>query len=155
MSINTVSISGNLTRDAELKVTKSGTYTLTGSVAVNDRVKDAQGNWTDKPNFVDWVLFGHRAEKIAGYLTKGLKVAITGRLSYSSWTDQKSQQKRSKLEVVVTEIEFFRPSNVVMDAATATQAAQYPYQQAAQQQMQQPYQQAPQQMQAQMSMNYQ
>lgn len=128
MSINTVSISGNLTRDAELKSTKSGTLTLTGSVAVNDRVKDAQGNWTDKPNFVDWVLFGPRAEKIVGYLTKGTKVAITGRLSYSSWTDQQTQKKRSKLEVVVTEIEFFRPSNVIMDAATATRDVQ-PYQQ--------------------------
>ena len=143
MSINTVSISGNLTRDAELKSTKSGTLTLTGSVAVNDRVKDAQGNWTDKPNFVDWVLFGPRAEKIVGYLTKGTKVAITGRLSYSSWTDQQTNKKRSKLEVVVTEIEFFRPSNVIMDAATAQQAAQPPYQQMQQryQQMQQSYQQ--------------
>ncbi|MBR3160671.1 MAG: single-stranded DNA-binding protein, partial [Atopobiaceae bacterium] len=72
---------------------------------------------------------------IAGYLTKGTKVAITGRLSYSSWTDKQSNQKRSKLEVIVTEVEFFRPSNVVMDAPTAQQAAQqvpqqpYPQQQ--------------------------
>lgn len=118
MSINIVSISGNLTRDADLKVTQSGTSILTGSVAVNDRVKQGE-QWVDHPDFVDWVLFGPRAEKIAGYLTKGTKVAITGRLSYSSWTDQKSNQKRSKLEVIVTEIEFFRPSNVVMDAPTA------------------------------------
>lgn len=139
MSINIVNISGNLTRDADLKVTKSGTPTLSGSIAVNDRVKDAQGKWTDKPNYVDWVLFGPRAEKIAGFLTKGTKVAIMGRLSYSSWTDQQTQKKRSKLEVVVTEIEFFRPSNVIMDAATAQQAAQQ-QQQMQQQQMQQPYQ---------------
>ena len=152
MSINVVSISGNLTRDAELKATKSGTLTLTGSIAVNDRVKDAQGNWTDKPNFVDWVLFGPRAEKIVGYLTKGTKVAIVGRLSYSSWTDQQTNKKRSKLEVVVTEIEFFRPSNVVMDAPTAVQAAKQPPQPLT---PANPYQQAPQQMQAQMSMNYQ
>lgn len=126
MSINIVSISGNLTRDADLKVTQSGTPVLSGSVAVNERVKQGD-QWTDKPNYVDWVLFGPRAEKIAGYLTKGTKVAITGRLSYSSWTDKQSNQKRSKLEVIVTEIEFFRPSNVVMDAAIAQQAAQQPY----------------------------
>lgn len=123
MSINVVSISGNLTRDADLKVTQSGTPVLSGSVAVNERVKQGD-QWVDKPNFIDWVLFGPRAEKIAGYLTKGTKVAITGRLSYSSWTDKQTNQKRGKLEVVVTEIEFFRPSNVVMDAPTAQQAAQ-------------------------------
>lgn len=134
MSINIVSISGNLTRDADLKVTQSGTSVLSGTVAVNERVKQGD-QWVDKPNFVDWVLFGARAEKIAGYLTKGTKVGITGRLSYSSWTDKQSNQKRSKLEVIVTEVEFFRPSNVVMDAPTAQQAAQqvpqqpYPQQQ--------------------------
>lgn len=122
MSINSVSISGNLTRDAELKVTASGTPVLSGSVAVNERVKDASGNWTDKPNFIDWVLFGARAEKIAGFLTKGTKIALFGRLSYSAWTD-KQGNKRSKLEVVVTELEFFRPSNTIMDAPTATAAA--------------------------------
>lgn len=134
MSINIVSISGNLTRDAELKVTQGGTPVLSGSVAVNERVKQGD-QWTDKPNFVDWVLFGPRAEKIAGYLTKGTKVAIMGRLSYSSWTDKQTNQKRSKLEVVVTEVEFFRPYNVVMDATTAQQAAQ--------QVPQQPYPQQP------------
>lgn len=151
MSINIVSISGNLTRDAELKKltgAKGDTFILSGSVAVNERVKQGD-QWTDKPNFVDWVLFGPRAEKIAGYLTKGTKVAITGRLSYSSW--ERNGEKRSKLEVIVTEIEFFRPSNVVMDAHTAQQAAQpivpqqpYPQQQLPQMppQPQQPYQQA-------------
>lgn len=140
MSINIVSISGNLTRDADLKVTQSGTPVLSGSVAVNERVKQGD-QWVDKPNYVDWVLFGPRAEKIVGYLTKGTKVAITGRLSYSSWTDKQSNQKRSKLEVVVTEIEFFRPANVVMDATTAQQAAQQMPQQTYQQQMNAYYQQ--------------
>lgn len=121
MSINSVSISGNLTRDAELKVTQSGTPFLSGSVAVNERVKDSQGNWTDKPNYVDWVLFGARAEKVAGFLTKGTKVALFGSLSYSSWED-KQGNKRSKLEVVVRELEFFRASNQIMDAPTAVGA---------------------------------
>ena len=136
MSINIVSISGNLTRDADLKVTQGGTPVLSGTGAVNERVKQGD-QWVDKPNFVDWVLFGPRAEKIAGYLTKGIKVAIMGRLSYSSWTDTKTNQKRSKLEVVVTEVEFCRPSNVVMDAPTAQQAAQQVPQQPYPQQQQQ------------------
>lgn len=128
MSINSVSISGNLTRDAELKVTQSGTPILSGSIAVNERVKDAQGNWTDKPNYVDWVLFGARAEKVAGFLTKGTKVALFGSLSYSSWED-KQGNKRSKLEVIVRELEFFRASNQIMDAPTAVGAGYQAHQQ--------------------------
>lgn len=128
MSINSVSISGNLTRDAELKVTQGGTPVLSGSVAVNERVKGADGNWTDKPNYVDWVLFGARAEKVAGFLTKGTKVALFGSLSYSSWED-KQGNKRSKLEVIVRELEFFRPSNVVMDASAAVGAGYQAHQQ--------------------------
>lgn len=128
MSINSVSISGNLTRDAELKVTQGGTPVLSGSIAVNERVKGADGNWTDKTNYVDWVLFGARAEKVAGFLTKGAKVALYGSLSYSAWTD-KQGNKRSKLEVIVRELEFFRPSNVVMDAPTAVGAGYAAHQQ--------------------------
>lgn len=122
MSINSVTISGNLTRDAELIATKSGLSMLSGSVAVNERVKDDAGQWTDKANFVDFVMFGERVEKIAGYMTKGVKVCLQGALSYSAWTDKKGN-KRSKLSVIVREVEFFRPSKVVMDKPTAEQAA--------------------------------
>lgn len=149
MAINSVSLSGNLSRDAELKQTKSG-HLLSGTIVVNERFKNAQGEWEDKPCFVDFTLFGPRAEKIVGYLTKGTKVALTGALTYDQWTD-KQNNKRSKLSVIVREIEFFRPSNVVMDAQTAMQAAQpqqpyqpqpqQPYQQQYQPQPQQPYQQ--------------
>ncbi len=104
MSINRVEISGNLTRDAELR--GQGTVCALG-VAVNDRRKNPQTDeWEDVPNFVDCVLFGSRAEKMQPYLTKGSKVAIAGRLRYSTWEDQASGQQRSRLEVVVDEIEF-------------------------------------------------
>ena len=148
MAINSVSLSGNLSHDCELKQTKSG-HLLSGTVVVNERFKNAQGEWEDKPCFVDFTLFGARAEKIVGYLTKGTKVAITGSLTYDRWTD-KQNNKRSKLSVIVREIEFFRPSNVVMDAQTAMQVAQpqQPYQQMPQT-YQQPYQTQPQQYQPQ------
>lgn len=107
MSINRVMISGNLTRDAELRTTQSGTFVLGFGVAVNERRKNAQtGQWEDHPNFVDCTMFGTRAEKIAPYLVKGTKVAIEGRLRFSSWEDRGSGQKRSKLDVVVDEVEF-------------------------------------------------
>ena len=107
MSINKVMITGNLTRDAELRTTPSGTSILNIGVAVNERRKSAQtGEWEDYPNFVDCTLFGRRAESLAQYLTKGTKVAIEGRLHYSSWEDRNSGQKRSKLDVTIDEIEF-------------------------------------------------
>ena len=105
MSINRVMISGNLTRDAELRSTQSGTSMLGMGIAVNDRRKNQKtGEWEDYPNFVDCTMFGTRAEKLQPYLTRGTKVAIEGKLSYRSW--EKDGQRRSKLEVIVDEIEF-------------------------------------------------
>lgn len=105
MSINRVSISGNLTRDGELRTTPGGTDVLSLGVAVNDRAKNQQtGQWEDRPNFVDCVMFGNRAQSLAPYLSKGSKVAIEGKLRWSQW--EKDGAKRSKLEVIVDEIEF-------------------------------------------------
>ncbi len=105
MSINRVNISGNLTRDPELRQTQGGMAILNIGVAVNDRRKNAQtGEWEDVPNFVDCVVFGSRAEKLAQFLSKGSKVAIEGKLRWSQW--EKDGAKRSKLEVIVDEIEF-------------------------------------------------
>lgn len=106
MSINRVNISGNLTRDPELRTTQSGSSILGFGVAVNDRRRNQQtGEWEDVPNFVDCVVFGSRAESLGKFIQKGSKVAIEGKLRYSSW-EAKDGSKRSKLEVVVDEIEF-------------------------------------------------
>ncbi|OUO19222.1 single-stranded DNA-binding protein [Collinsella sp. An307] len=105
MSINRVNISGNLTRDPEVRMTSGGTQVLSFGVAVNDRRRNPQtGEWEDYPNFVDCTMFGSRAEAVSRYLAKGSKVAIEGKLRYSSW--ERDGQRRSKLEVIVDEIEF-------------------------------------------------
>lgn len=106
MSINRVNISGNLTRDPELRMTGGGTAVLDMGVAVNERRKNPQtGEWEDRPNFIDCTMFGSRAEAVSRFLSKGSKVAIEGRLRWSSW-QAKDGTKRSKIEVVVDEIEF-------------------------------------------------
>ena len=110
MSINRVIMTGNLTRDPELRRTSGGLPVLGFGVAVNDRRKNADGQWEDYPNFVDCTLFGARAESIERHLGKGTKVAIEGKLRWSQW-ETKDGQKRSKLEVVVDEIEFMSKSN--------------------------------------------
>ena len=85
MSINRVNITGNLTRDPELRATAGGTQVLSFGVAVNDRRRNPQtGEWEDYPNFVDCTMFGTRAEAVSRFLAKGNKVAIEGKLRYSS-----------------------------------------------------------------------
>ena len=99
MSINRVIISGNLTRDPELRQTQSGMAVLSFGVAVNDRRKNpSTGEWEDYPNFVDCTMFGARANSLAQYLSKGTKVSIEGKLRWSQW--ERDGQKRSKLEVI-------------------------------------------------------
>lgn len=105
MSINRVVISGNLTRDPELRRTQSGMAILSFGVAVNDRRRNPQtGEWEDYANFVDCTLFGNRGEALSNILTKGMKVGIEGKLRWSSW--ERDGQKRSKLEVIVDEVDL-------------------------------------------------
>lgn len=81
MSINKVLISGNLTRDPEVRSTAGGMCVMQFGVAVNERRKNNQtGEWEDYPNFIDCTLFGKRAESLSRILAKGAKVAIEGKL---------------------------------------------------------------------------
>ena len=106
MSINKVVVSGNLTRDPELRSTPSGTAVLALGIAVNDRRKNQEtGQWEDVPNFFDVSVFGPRAEALSRFLSKGSKVAIEGRLRWHSWETPQGD-KRSKVDIVADEIEF-------------------------------------------------
>ena len=102
-SINIVAISGNLTRDPELRMTPGGTQVLNFGVAVDDRTKNQQtGEWEDRPNFIDCVLFGNRADALSRILRNGIKVAVSGSLRWSQWG--RDGQKRSKVEVVADKV---------------------------------------------------
>lgn len=104
--LNTVSIGGNLCRDAELRATASGMAVLTFSVAVNESRKNQQtGEYEVYPNYVDCTMLGRRAESVSRYLTKGTYVALTGRLHQNRWQN-KDGQNRSKLEVTADNIHF-------------------------------------------------
>lgn len=119
MTINVVSLAGNVTRDAELKRTTAGSSVLVFTLAVNEHFKNnSTGTWDKRPNFFDCVMFGPRAEKLAQYITKGAKLAITGRLRYRAW-ETDGGGKRSKVEVVVEEVELMS-----RDAAPQQQAPQ-------------------------------
>lgn len=163
MSINRVNISGNLSRDPELRQTQGGSAILSFGVAVNDRRKNPQtGQYEDYPNWVDCAVFGNRATALAPRLSKGMKVAIEGKLRWSQW--EHNGEKRSKLEVIVDEIEFLsgggqqgaqRQTNAYRQSPQSAPQAQYspqipqgyaqyaPQQQAPQMAPQQPMQQMP------------
>jgi single-strand DNA-binding protein len=105
MSINRWIGSGNLTRDPELRVTGSGMQVLKFGLAVNDRRKNSNGEWEDVPNFVDITVFGNRAESLAKFLAKGMKVTVEGKLRWSQWQTD-GGEKRSKLEIVADDVEL-------------------------------------------------
>lgn len=104
MSINRVAVSGNLTRDPELRMAGT-TPVLQMGIAVNDRKKNAStGEWEDVPNYFDVAVWGARGESLSRFLAKGMKVCVAGKLRWSQW--EKDGAKRSKVEIVADEVEF-------------------------------------------------
>lgn len=101
--LNSVTLGGNLAKDSELRATQTSAV-LSFTVCVNSSQKEGDG-YVDVPNFVDCVIYGARGESLARYLTKGTYVALTGRIAQRRW-ETKDGQRRSKLEVIVSEIHF-------------------------------------------------
>lgn len=107
MSINKCFLAGNITADPQLRTTPGGMAILEFGLAVNERRRNQQtGEWEERPNFFNLKLFANRAEALSRILTKGMHVSIEGRLHWDSWEDKDTGQKRSKVEVIVDEIEL-------------------------------------------------
>lgn len=124
MSVNQVAVTGNLTRAPELRATQGGTAVLSFGIAVNDRRKNASGQWEDVPNFFECVTFGNRAMALGDILTKGMKVAIAGKLHYSSW--EKDGQKHSKVDIIAQEIELMQNRKPQQEPQQAQAFAPHP-----------------------------
>jgi single-strand DNA-binding protein len=104
-NINRVVITGNLTRDPELRSTSGGTSVCSLRVAVNSRRKDDSGNWVDKPNYFDVTVWGAQGENCAQYLAKGRPVAVDGRLNWREWEDQQGN-KRQTVDIIADSVQF-------------------------------------------------
>jgi single-strand DNA-binding protein len=104
-NINRVVITGNLTRDPELRSTPGGTSVCGLRVAVNSRRKDESGNWVDKPNYFDVTVWGAQGENCAQYLAKGRPVAIDGRLNWREW-EAKEGGKRQSVDIIADSVQF-------------------------------------------------
>ena len=104
-NINRVVISGNLTRDPELRsIPSSGTSVCSLRIAVNSRRKDESGQWVDKPNYFDVTVFGAQGENCAQYLSKGRPVAVDGRLNWREW--EKDGVKRQSVDIIADSVQF-------------------------------------------------
>ena len=104
MTINKTILSGNLTRDAEVRRTASGMAIVSFTVAVNDRTKNKQtGEYESYANFIDVTWFGTYAEKCAGGMGKGTQVVVCGKIYQSRWTNNDGQN-RSKIEVIAEDV---------------------------------------------------
>jgi single-strand DNA-binding protein len=106
-NVNVVVITGNLTRDPELRSTGGGTSVCEMRVAVNSRRKNGQtGQWEDKANYFDVVVFGAQADNCAAYLQRGRPVAIEGRLDWREWEAKDGSGKRQAVQVVANTVQF-------------------------------------------------
>jgi single-strand DNA-binding protein len=104
-NINRVVLTGNLTRDPELRSTSSGLSVCGMRIAVNTRRKDQSGNWVEKPNYFDVTVFGGQGENCAKYLAKGRPVAIDGRLEWREFTDKDGNQRQA-IDIIADSVQF-------------------------------------------------
>ena len=104
-NINRVVLTGNLTRDPELRSTPSGTSVCSLRIACNTRRKDSSGEWVDKPNYFDVTVWGAQGENCATYLSKGRPVAVDGRLDWREW-EANDGGKRQSIEIIAESVQF-------------------------------------------------
>jgi single-strand DNA-binding protein len=103
-SVNKVILIGNLGKDPEVKYTPQGTAVARLTVATNERFKDKAGEWQDRTEWHNVVLWQRLAEIAGEYLKKGGKVYIEGRLQTRSWDDKQTNQKKYMTEVVANDL---------------------------------------------------
>jgi single-strand DNA-binding protein len=109
-NINRVVLTGNLTRDPELRNLPSGTHVCSLRIACNTRRKNnSTGEWEDKPNYFDVTVWGAQGENCAHYLSKGRPVAIDGRLEWHEWETQNGQ-KRHAVDLIAEVVQFLGPA---------------------------------------------
>lgn len=120
-NINRVILTGNLTKDPELKTLDSGFAICSLRIANNTRKKEGD-NWVDKPNYFDVTIFGRSGENAAKYLAKGRSVAIDGRLEWREWED-KEGNKRQSTEIIADNVQFLSSGGGNGDGAAPAAAA--------------------------------
>lgn len=99
-SINQVILMGRLTRDPEQRTTTSGRTVVSFSIAVDRQTQD------DQADFFDVTAWEKLGELVMQYLSKGRRVLVQGRLRQDSWEDKETGKRRSRVEVVASDVTF-------------------------------------------------
>jgi single-strand DNA-binding protein len=106
--LNRVSLIGRCTKDPEMRHSASGEGVLQIRLACSSRAKQDNGEWGDKPNYFDVVVFGRLAELMGSTLAKGSRIGVDGRLSWREWMT-KDGDKRQSVEVVANDVYYLDP----------------------------------------------
>lgn len=122
--VNAVTITGNLTRDPELRHTKSGTAVCDLRVAVNGRRKAQNDEWVNKPNYFDVTVWGAYGAAIAGNLSKGRGVAVEGRLDWQEWEAKDGSGKRQAVKIIGETVRYMgsKPEDEMQGAEATAEA---------------------------------
>ncbi len=110
-SVNKVILIGNVGKDPEIKYTPSGKCVAKLSLATNERYKDNSGEWQDRAEWHNLVLWQRRAEIVGEYVSKGSRIYIEGKLQTSSWDDKQSGEKKYRTEIVVDNLVLLDKGN--------------------------------------------
>jgi single-strand DNA-binding protein len=104
-SVNRVFLLGNVGKDPEIRSTGGGTMVATFGLATSERSKDAQGNWQDRTEWHNIVVYGRLAEIVRDYVKKGSKIFVEGRLATRSWDDKEhAGRKNYRTEIIVSDL---------------------------------------------------
>ena len=104
--VNKVILVGNVGKDPEFRTSAGGTAVAKFTLATTDRAKDAQGNWTDKTEWHNLIMFQRTAEVARDYVKKGSQVYVEGKIQTSSWDDKESGQKKYRTEILVSDMQL-------------------------------------------------
>ena len=120
-NINRVIITGNLTRDPELRALPSGSSVCELRIACNTRRKNGStGEWEDKANYLDVTVFGGRAEAAVQHLSKGSPVGVEGRLDWQEWEAKDGSGKRQAVKIIANHLQFLGSKPKDADSPGAT-----------------------------------
>ena len=103
--VNKVTLLGNLGADPELRTTPGGQAVTTIRLATTDRVKDKDGQWTDRTEWHNVVVWGKTAENVHQYAKKGKQLYIEGRLQTRKWQDKEGHDRYST-EIIADVVKF-------------------------------------------------
>ena len=110
-NLNKVHLIGRLGKDPECRTFQNGGKVAQFSICVSNRKKDAHGEWTEDPCWLDCKAFNRQnGQKLADlceqYLRKGHQVYIEGHLTQEKWEDKDTGANRSAIRVIVDSLQF-------------------------------------------------